>query len=462
MTARFAVITSIGFLFFGAETAGGEPPLRFSKQIDRGAATGEEILAILLDSDIYAGTRDGYPDLRIVDDRGAIVPYLLEPAARRQKTSVRQLCASKVASLHVDEGKGLEIVVDLDEKAPGATGVTIRTPLADYERRVRVYGSRTSDDWVPLVSDGAIFDYSRFMDVRNRDVLIPASAYRRFKVVVEHELDEGESPLRELIRGRNNGKKDEQVEITQTLRRPFRIDGIDLWRSDETDGETKAETFPYPLESVSVELDARHKVSRVEIASRRAPLTRLSISTTNKNFSRPARALVPVHDGVRTDWVEVGRGTLSLIQFRGYQRADLRIGFPEQRQEHYRLVIENGDNPPLEITGVVAEGTGHRLVFLGTEGRTYHVEYGSDTAKPPNYDTAAVLGSLKKGFQPVTLKLGPQFANPGYKAARGPGNLLNNKVFLALAIVVMVLVLAWALFRAGQRIKAMPQSGASP
>ena len=103
-----------------------------------------------------------------------------------------------------------------------------------------------------------------------------------------------------------------------------------------------------------------------------------------------------------------------------------------------------------------AEGTGYRLVFLGIEGRTYRVEYGSDTAEPPRYDTAAVLASLHKGFEPVTVKLGPQIANPGYKTTRGSRDILNSTVFLVLAIVVMVLVLAWALFRAGQRIKSLP------
>jgi hypothetical protein len=456
MTVRLAVVFSIG-LSLTTPTAAGEPPLRFSKPLDRGSATGEEILAVPLDSDIYAGTRDGYPDLRIVDEHRAMVPYLLEPVARRQTTPVRQTCASKVVSLHVDEGKGLEIVVELDEKAPSATGATIRTPLADYERRVRVYGSRTGDLWVPLVTDGVIFDYSRFMDVRNRDVVIPANDYRRFKLVVEHELDERESPLRDLIRGRGEGKKDEQVEITQTLRRPFRIDGVELWRTVETDRGSKAETFPYPTADLRVEPDVPNKATRVEIKSRREPLTSLSINTTSKNFSRPAKVFVPVQDGLRTDWLEIGHGTLSLIQFRGFRRAELRVDFPEQRQERYRLVIENADNPPLEITGISAEGTGRRLVFLGTEGRTYHVEYGSETAQPPSYDTAAVLGSLQKGFQPVTLKLGQEVANPGFKSVRGPGNLLNNRVVLALAIVVMVLVLAWALFRAGQRIKDLPQ-----
>lgn len=119
MTARIAVIFCLG-LSLTAQAADSELPLRFSKELDRGAATGEEILAVVLDSDIYAATRDGYPDLRILDDQGATVPYLLEPVTQRRTTHVRQTCASKVVSLHVDEGKGLEIVVELAEKAPGA------------------------------------------------------------------------------------------------------------------------------------------------------------------------------------------------------------------------------------------------------------------------------------------------------------------------------------------------------
>src|SRR5262249_28357680 len=141
----------------------GAPRLRFWKGLDRGAATGEEILGVPLDSEIYAATRDGYPDLRIVDDRGDEVPYLLEPVGRRRTTQVREHCAGKVVSLRVDEGKALEIVTALDEKAPSATGLTIRTPLTDYEHRVRVFGSRTGGDWKPVMSDGLIFDYSRFM-----------------------------------------------------------------------------------------------------------------------------------------------------------------------------------------------------------------------------------------------------------------------------------------------------------
>jgi hypothetical protein len=75
----------------------------------------------------------------------------------------------------------------------------------------------------------------------------------------------------------------------------------------------------------------------------------------------------------------------------------------------------------------------------------------------PHYDTAAVLAVLNRGFHPVTAKLGPQISNPGYRTDRGLGGILDSPVFLTLAIVAMVAVLAWALFRAGRHIKKLPE-----
>src|SRR5438270_2760539 len=113
--------------------AASESRFRFSKELDRGGAAGEEILAVPLDSDIYAAAREGFPDLRIRDGAGTEVPYVLEQVSERRTERVREGCASEVVSLHAVNGKALEIVVRLAEKAPDAGGVTILTPLTDYE-----------------------------------------------------------------------------------------------------------------------------------------------------------------------------------------------------------------------------------------------------------------------------------------------------------------------------------------
>jgi hypothetical protein len=224
----------------------------------------------------------------------------------------------------------------------------------------------------------------------------------------------------------------------------------------EQESAPQPRTVSYPVESFQVEEDAKDKVTRMAIRTRREPLTGFILETPNRNFSRAVRVRVPVTRGVQTEWVDIGHGTIHRFQFRAFRREELAIHFPEQREARYQILIENADNPPLEITAVKAEGNQYRMVFLASAGRRYRIEYGSDTAEPPRYDTADVLASLGPGFQPVEARLGAQVVNPQYREVRRPGAWLNNAVVLTLAIVLMVVVLAWVLFRAGQRIKQLP------
>jgi len=436
--------------------AAAESRYRFSKPLDRGAGAIDEILAVPLDTDIYAAARDGFPDLRIRDEAGTEIPYVLEQVNERRTEPVREGCASEVVSLLAVPGKSLEIVVRLAEKAPNAGGLTIRTPLVDYEHRVKVFGSQNDKDWSPLVSDGLIFDYSRYMDVHNRDVVLPANDFRRFKMAIEQDLDERESPFLELTRGARGGPKDERVEVARIERRPFRIDRVDLWRTVERESALRVRKMRYPVESFQIEADAKEKVTRIQVRTRREPLTGLNLETSSRNFKRTVRVQVPVTRGVKTEWVEIGHGTIHRFQFRGFHREELRLDFPEQREQLFQIVIENADNPPLEITSVKAEGNVYRMIFLPSGEHRYRIEYGSDTADLPRYDTAAVLAALHPGFQPVDARLGAQVENPRYREVRGLGDWLNNAIVLTLAIVVMVVVLGWILFRAGKRIKELP------
>jgi len=435
-----------------------DPQFRFHKDIDRKAAPGEELLAAVLDRDVYAAARDGFADLRIHDEGGAEVPYFLEQATQRHTERVREACPSEVISLRDVNGKALEIMVKLGDKAPSADGLTIVTSLTNYEHRLRVFGSRNDHDWSPLVSDGLIFDYTRYMDVRNADVSLPANDFRRFKLEIEQALDQRESPFLELAQKSQDGRKEQRIEVSQIERRPFRIDRINLWRTVERENALKPRQTGHPIEAFQIEQDAQAKLTRINVWSRRQPLTGFTLETPSRNFSRVVKVLVPITEGVRTDWQEVGRGTVHRFQFRGFHKAELMVRFAERRSEEYQIVIENADNPPLEITSVQAEGNLYRLVFLGAEGRRYRLDYGSDTADLPRYDTAAVLASLGPGYQPIEVGLGNQATNPGYQDGTGLGKLLSSSIVLFLALALMIVVLGWILLRAGKQIKKLPEA----
>lgn len=439
----------------GAETLG---RFRFWKPVDRGPSQDEEIIAGILDSDIYAATRAGLPDLRIGDQTEAEVPFQLEPDVEFREERTRQPFATEIVSLHED-GNAIEVRVRLPQDSPAADGFNFTTPQADYERKVQVFGSADGVDWKPLVADCVIFDYSRYMDVSNREIPLPANDLRQFKLVIGDVTDERESPYKELTRTFRGGQEDERIERTTVQRRAFRIDRIGAWHTVTQQRVRKARTTAYAVAGFETQEDPAKKQTLISIHTRREPLTRFTLATPSRNFSRRATVEIAVVQGVKTEWRVIGSATLSNFGFRNYHREQLQIEFPEHREAQYRLVIHNEDNPPLELTGVQAEGHVQRLVWLAQPAKGYRVFYGSESAEAPKYEAATVLAALRREeFQPVVVKLGAEAENADFGGEPGLAvrRWLNNWVFLGGVIGLMVVALGWSLFRAGRHLEQLP------
>jgi hypothetical protein len=434
-----------------------DPVFQFSKPIER-ATAGESILAVPLDADVYSATRPELPDLRVLDAADQEVPCLIEKATEPRTQIVRSGCSSKVVSLK-EQGDSLEVLVRLEADAPAADGVDIVTPLTDFERRVSVFGSDDGMRWTPLVSGSLVFDYSRYMDISNREIRLPRNRFRQFRISIAGIADAKESPFLDLTRKYRGANEAERTEKTVLERRPFHIDRIELWHEQSEKTFEYDRKIGYKPAGWRVVEDTAKKSTIVEVSMRREPITELTLETSSRNFSRTVEVQVPVrHDG-RTQWREIGRGTVSLVDFGGYHRATLGVSFPQNRQSDYRLVIRNEDNRPLAITGVNARGNVYRVVFLTAKDETYRLAYGSDEAKQPRYDAAVVLAPLRQGHGTREGQLGPQTAvaavpqPPEFDLRR----LLNSPLFLGPVIVALVALLGWGLVRAARRIDEIPK-----
>ena len=444
-------ISSVSF------AADGAAQFRYWRPIDRGTIN-EDIVAFTLDSKIYAATRDGLPDLRVLEDAQIATPYQTEPSVEYFEERSRQTFPTEVTSLH-EEGGAIEIRLQLPAEEPAAEGFSFSTPLSNYERKVRIFASNDGADWKMPVASGVIFDYSRFMDVNNHEIPLPANSFRQFKIMVEDTTDENESPYRELTRTFHGNKEDQRVERTVVQRRPFRIDRIMAWKTETRQHVQRQKQVVYAAATFEVEQNAAQKQTIVRVHTHREPLTKFTLKTPTGNFSRRVVVEVPEVRGVTTQWQPVCAAVVSNFRFRSYHRDQLTVSFPERRQGEYRIVIHNEDNPPLDIQGITPEGTEYRVVFLAQESKTYRVYYGSEIAQMPKYEAAEVLPALRRDFRPIEARLGPQFKNSAFGGESGAtvGKVLNNWIFLGAAIVLMVVVLAWGLFRAGRRLEQLPR-----
>lgn len=444
--------------------AANEPAaFRFSREVRTGELEREELVAVALDADVYAHTRDRLPDLRLLDAAGREVPFLLEKATTTRRQTVRNTWTARPESLRPLEEGGLEMELALHPRDPQPNGLTLVTPLRNFEQRVRVYGAEDGQSWELLVSDSLLFDYSQFFDIRNREVRLPENAYRRFRVVIDTVTAEQESELMELTRRLKGGEEVEREERVLRERRPFRIDRVEFWREAAEERVTGAAEQEYPVAEFDVQRDAERKRTIVTVVTRREPLAAFTLETPARNFTRRVVVERPEPRGVRTEWRRIGEATLLRFAFRELQKEELEVGFPETRSERYRLVIDDRDNPPLELTGVRATGSVYRLVYFAVPGSRYRLVYGSETVEPPQYDTTAISASLGEGYQPVSAKLAEAVERPvAGRPATDLRALLNNPVVLIAIVCVLVAILGWALYAAARRVGALPPDAPEP
>ena len=463
MTMRWiCCVLGIAVILPGSGVAEEAVLFRFSRPINVVGQAQEEWFSVLLDSDVYAATRDSFPDLRVLDAGDRLVPFLIRRVSEPRTEQVRKIWTAVNPTLMPLDNNGMEIRIILKPEDPSPLALNFVTPLQNFEQQVRVFS--TAEGTESMLVDGVlIFDYSQFMDVRRTEVVLPPTSAREFRIVIDALTSDQESQLLELTRSLRGDAEDIRTEKTTIQRRPFRIDRIDLW-TEQADKIVHADKVqPWPVTDLKVTQDSEENQTLVEFVSRREPLTELTIVTGSRNFSR--HAVLQIFDDKsanHADLKTIADTTISQFQLRDFQEEHLTIRLPETRRDSLRLVLDNGDSPALSIDAVNAFGHQDEVVFLGKPDQNVRLVYGSETAQPPNSDTVALMTALARGIQPVTATLGVQSAIAGSGAQKPVDvkSLLNNPFLMGSVIGILVILLGWGLYQASRRIDQMPHGDA--
>lgn len=447
----FSVVTSVA----------SDSEFQFSREVVAPELSQDELLSVTLDSSVFSTTRDGLPDLRLLDEQGGVVPFLVRQAQTTRQRTIEKTWVASQAEVQVLDDGGLGIVVQLADDDPIPQGLRLVSRLKNFEHRVRVSSSSDGRQWQPLGEETVIFDYSRYLDVRRDRVEFQSAPDRRIRIEIDDITSEQESELLGLTRRLRGAEETERKEQVTIERRPFRIERIEFWGQTTQKKRASNKTRSYPILGFDVVQETENHRTLVQIGSDREPLTSLKLVTPERNFSRRVAVEVEEKRGAKSAWNTIGTRTLSRIDFKSLQREELTVEFPQSRHASYRLVIDNRDSPPLEVTGIEAKGIEYELLFLASAGRGYRLVYGSEDAESPRYDTAAIEQVLAEGFQAKAATLGT--VSPG-AISLGESRLvvfrwssvLNHRGILFGAIVLLVIVLGWGLSHAVKRVEDLP------
>lgn len=456
MIAKFAILWC---LVLSQAWANDAPVFRFSRPLVYQDSGQQRLLAVPLDSAIYANTATDYRDLRLFDQNGIETPYLLQKIASQKTVSKRVPSAGKTIDLQKfgDEDEGFVVTVQLDKNAANADGLSLVTNQRDFEYALQIHGSNDGENWQLLVERAQIYDYSRYMSVGNRDVALPANSFRQFKIVVAKASQTRVAELLELTRTVRGGEELQRQETTQQITEPLHVERIELWHNV---GETVADAdqqFDYPA-SFKIKRDAEQKATVIDVDTLRQPLNGFKLQIMTPNFSRQADVQIPLTQGLETQIQTIGSGTLEALHYQDINREQTAIGFPEQRQARYRIVIRDQDNPELHVNTIAGTGPGYQLLFLPQPGLRYQLKYGAEITEPPDYDTAPIRELLRRGYPSLAVELGPETEATIGEQHFNVAKLLNSSWFLGGVITLMVVVLAWSLFRVGKRVANLSDS----
>ncbi|HUP50102.1 MAG TPA: DUF3999 family protein [Thermoanaerobaculia bacterium] len=323
-----------------------------------------------VDLALLGGAAAGLADLRIYDRAGREAPYLLVPPAASgpQWTRTRrfEIVPTKTSS-GVEADAGARRAID---------ALRIENVAAPFLKRVRVEGSGDRHRWT-LLADTTVFD-------------LPAEGLRR--TVIEFDPVE--------IR---------YLRLTWDDSSSARIQGV----ARIVVRAHRSAVPPTPLRS---EVSVARRPSepgrsrfRIDLPAAELPLIAVDILVSAGDVFRQATVSEPRLAGSEILPVVLGSGQLRQAERDGLFASATRIPISSPLSQELEVVIEDGSNPPLQITRAVLELAPQPWIFFeAPSAGAFTARYGDPSLRAPQYDLEAARSFVGRSrpatarWQPVT------------------------------------------------------------
>ncbi|MFH1023008.1 MAG: DUF3999 family protein [Planctomycetota bacterium] len=445
---RFLMALVVGGILAGGSAFADAPLARFrwQKAVLRPEGAGGSVAAVGLDGEMYAGTGDDFPDIRLLDDAGRETPFVLR--VRREERTAEVETAVEMETISFEKQPDNRVEVTFRRKNPDRTPVCaeIRTTLRNFEKQVRMSGSADRKEWKVLAEGRPVFDYSRYIDLANKRVEFAPGAWAYYRLEIANITERRQSPFVLIAKESRGGEIAREMEGAVFEIADFRMEQVVFYDRKPVVTGGQAVSRDYPVTGFEVSEDAKNRRTRITFGTGRAPITEIRMIPASFNFCRAAGVEGESGEGGAARWTRFVSAELHAIRAGAYQREKTDIAWDSPRRyPRMRLVLENRDSPPVAIEGVSARGLVHEIVFFPEGGRAYRVLYGAAGLAAPRYDIDEVLA--KAGTRPAEpWSVGPQAANPDFRAAAPPSRV-DGKTLLTVSILIMVVALVWVLAR---------------
>ena len=306
----------------------------------------------------YVGV-NGLSDFRLYTTDGREVPYVLIPPYTQEPTWWPSGKPLPIPS--TDTSSGFE--VDLG-RMTRADRLELRGAPSNFLKRVRLDASGDRVHWTVLVQEGTVFSLPD-EQLRQLTIDFTPGEYRYFRLTWDD---------------RNSARVALPSDIAVRVTLPPALTTAPL-------------AVHVPFERI--ESEPRASRFRVRMPAPEMPIIALELSVAPSKLLRQAEVYEQVVRGSRTERTLLGGGVLRRAVIGAVSASELRIAVQQPTSAELELVVQDGDNPPLALTGVTAVFAMLPYIYFEAPSTEPLVaRYDGDAIDWPRYDLEAVKDSV--------------------------------------------------------------------
>jgi hypothetical protein len=333
---------------------------------------------LMLPHEIIKKTSAGFSDVRLFDDTGVEIPYVIYAQSRPKQTPkyfsweiVNYQYTNTTQTIVLKRPKNINMARDL----------RISTKARDFAKKVKLYTSQDQKAWELLATD-SFYDFSSQVDFRKNELKIPEITGPYLKVVLTDTVKPitGEERMRFQY-------KDLSFSLNETIKGEIKINGFTSYIGKKSKEKYLHDEFGIQSPKTFIDKDGN---TIVVLGKLNVPADNISLSIKNPYFYRRVEVWIAEED-IEELYRAVGKNVLYRIP----DISETKTTFPAHfiRPAYVRLKIINKDNPFLAIENVKIKWARRNLYFMPEKDRSYTLYYGGGNIRMPDYELKRMISN---------------------------------------------------------------------
>jgi Protein of unknown function (DUF3999) len=303
----------------------------------------------------------GLSDLRLFDPAGREIAYILvQPPPSEPEWKTGDIL--QVAPVETEKEKTSGFEADFGQ-ASTIDRFRIAGLRPPFLKRVRIEGSGDRAHWTLLVSEGTLFDLPAER-LRQLELGFEAGSYRYVRVTWD-DTRSGRLPLPGAAQARL---------VATAAEPPAMAAAVTFERRPNEPGSTRF---------------------RIRLPAARLPIVALQLEVGGGHLLRRATVEEARMGGGEVLPVTIGEAMLRRVVQDNITASALKIPIEPPAESTVDLIVNDGDNPPLDLKGVTAVFATLPWIYFESDGTDLAARYGNTTLAAPRYDLEATRDRLR-------------------------------------------------------------------